>query len=486
MLRQGPAKTAKPFQVELDYDTWLQRYFPHVCTSPLGKRHHRLWQWFDSLEPGGSPPTPRVEIWPRGGAKSSTVELAIAYIGTKKDLPRRFVLYVCATQEQADLHVQAISNLLEELGVERQLTKHGHSRGWRRNQLRTADGFHVAGLGLDVAARGIKFDEFRPDLIVFDDVDSEEDTPKTVGKKIARITKKIIPAGATNKAILFIQNIIHEDSVVNQLKEGRAKFLHNREIPEPEVAVVGLQVTTEIQPNGESVYRITGGTATWEGQSLADCEQQINDQGYEEFLRESQHEIHATEGFVFNEKAFRIIKAGEWPDDLKTVRAWDFAATHGAGDYTVGVLGGYSPSTKGSYILDVRRGQWSPDEVENQLEECAEQDWETYGCRTVLVPDDPGSAGDFVVVQIRKLLPAYQVIGVNPDKKKAVRARGWAGCVNKGNAYLVEAGWNFEYIREHRKFREDEEHEHDDQIDPSADLFNKTAPTLTVPGWDVY
>lgn len=396
------------------------------------------------------------------------------------------MLYVCATQEQGDLHVQAIANLLEEMGVERNLNKHGHSRGWRRNQLRTACGFNVAALGLDVAARGIKFDEFRPDLIVFDDVDSEEDTPKTVAKKIQRLTKKIIPAGAVNKAILFVQNLIHEDSIVNQLKEGRAKFLHNRDIPEPEPAIVGLQVTTVKVDGGESVYRITAGVATWEGQSIAVCEQQINDQGYEEFLRESQHEIEATEGYIFNEKAFNIISAKDVPEDVKLLRSWDFASTHGAGDYTVGVLGGYSPSTKGSYVVDVRRGQWSPDEVENELESCAVSDWETYGVRRVTIPDDPGAAGTITVSQIQKLLRPFGCIvkGVarTSGKKKAVVARGWAGCVNKGNGYLVEAPWNFEFIREHRKFTDTDEHEHDDQVDAGSDNYNETAPNKN--GWD--
>lgn len=394
------------------------------------------------------------------------------------------MLYVCATQEQADLHVQSIATLLEEMGIERNLNKFGHSRGWRRNQLRTAAGFNVAALGLDTAARGIKLDEFRPDLIIFDDIDSEEDTPKTVLKKKQRITKKIIPAGAPNKAILIVQNLIHEDSIVNQLVENRAGFLHNREITPPEPAILGLQVETIKLASGESVYKIVGGIPTWAGQGIEECERQINDQGYEEFLQESQHEIHVREGYFFNADAFNIIPASEVPDDVQFARAWDIASTHGAGDWTVGVLGGWSKKKKGYYVLDVRRGQWAPDEVETEILAAAVFDWETYGCRTILYPDDPGSAGTVSLAQFKKILHAYRVLGKVPDKKKAIRARGVAGCVNKGNAYLVEAPWNFEFKREHRKFREDEEHEFDDQVDADADCYNHSAPKGKGGSWD--
>lgn len=396
------------------------------------------------------------------------------------------MLYVCATQEQADQHVQAISSLLEELGVDRKVSKHGHSRGWRRNQLRTADDFNVAALGLDTAARGIKFDSFRPDVIVFDDVDSEEDTPKTVAKKKARITTKIIPAGSPNKAIVFVQNLIHDDSIVNQLLENRAGFLHNREIPPVEPAVIGLQVAQEIDESGQQVYRVVGGKPTWLGQDLAACELQINDQGYEDFLRESQHEVHVSQGYVFNDQAFRYVEAHEVPAGLRLMRIWDFASTHGAGDYTVGTLMGYHAQSKTTYVLDVIRAQLAPDEVEALVIETAARDLDVYGCNTIRITDDPGQAGTYQTVQFRAKLRPYRVIVRPATGKKAVRARAWAKQVNSGNAILVKAAWNFEFTREHRKFREDEEHENDDQVDTGADGQNEFESKGEMPGWDVY
>src|SRR5882757_6493548 len=121
-------------ETDSNWEEWLQRCFPHVCVYGFGERHRRLWNWFDGLQ-DGQPRRPRVEAWPRGGAKSSTCELGCVRVAVK--LTRRFVLYVCETQDQADKHVQAIGEYLSQIGIARAIGVYGHSKGWRRNQLRT-------------------------------------------------------------------------------------------------------------------------------------------------------------------------------------------------------------------------------------------------------------------------------------------------------------------------------------------------------------
>ena len=146
-----------------DYEQWLKTHFQNVCSSPLAERHHRLWRWFQSLKTGEMVPA-QIEVWPRGGAKSSTADLGCAFLNhQKKEVKRHFVLYVCGTQEQAELHVQAIATLFEKLKVKRLLGKYNTSKGWRQDQLRTTTDFNVAAYGLDGASRGVKLDQYRPD-----------------------------------------------------------------------------------------------------------------------------------------------------------------------------------------------------------------------------------------------------------------------------------------------------------------------------------
>ncbi|HLO97371.1 MAG TPA: hypothetical protein VK171_02145, partial [Fimbriimonas sp.] len=221
LLKGLDPEAATPFYLQ-----FLHQRFPTIANKSLAERHHRLWKWFDSIELYFRVP-PRVEIWARGGAKSSTVELGVCYIACK--LTRRYVLYVSETQDQADKHVASIGSLLEDIGLDRSVNKYGSSKGWRRNQLRAANGFNVEALGLDTAARGIKLDEFRPDLIIFDDIDNREDNRKATEKKIRAITNSILPSGSSDCCSLFIQNLIIEDGVFARLVNNRADFLLDRE-----------------------------------------------------------------------------------------------------------------------------------------------------------------------------------------------------------------------------------------------------------------
>jgi len=272
---------------------WIAKHFPNIIH--FAPRHIRLWEWFRALQPGVKP-SAQVECWPRGGGKSSTVEMACADLS--QTCKRRFCLYLCATQDQADLHIQSIAAIMEHIGVSHQVNRFGRATGWRRDQLRTATGFNVAGYGLDTALRGIKIDQYRPDLIVFDDIDSTGDTSAETDRKIRAITDSVLPTGSTDCGILFVQNLMIPDGVVAQLVGNRADFLLDRSVPPPDPAVIGLEY--ERYYAGDRIqFRITGGTPTWEGQNLETCEAQLNEWGESAFLREAQHEIASHESDAY-------------------------------------------------------------------------------------------------------------------------------------------------------------------------------------------
>jgi hypothetical protein len=244
-----------------------------------------------------------VAIWPRGGAKSTSTELGCVAIAARER--RRYVLYVAMTQEQADDHVQNVAAMIESSEIEsrypdlatRDVNKFGSSKGWRRNRIRTASGFTIDALGLDTAARGVKLEEMRPDLIIFDDIDSETDSREVTEKKIKIITRKLIPAGSADVALLFVQNLVHKDSVIAQMADGRADFAADRYVSGPTPAIRGFDYERE----GVRTI-ITAGEATWpEGMSLERCQKMIDDMGVSAFLAECQHKVDQVTG----EKSFR-------------------------------------------------------------------------------------------------------------------------------------------------------------------------------------
>ena len=202
---------------------------------------------------------------------------------------------------------RSIASMMESMGIDRKLNPFGTAKGWKKSRLQTANGFNVVAFGLDVAARGTKIDNYRPDLIIFDDIDNEHDTPMAIQKKIDRITKSIIPAGSSDAAILFIQNLIHEDGVVGQLYTGKADFCQNRKVfMEP--AVIGMKYEVGIDHKlGINKYMITGGTASWEGQSLETCQKQMDEWGLRAFLTEAQHEVLSNAGTFFDVSKLSVI-----------------------------------------------------------------------------------------------------------------------------------------------------------------------------------
>lgn len=181
----------------------------------------------------------------------------------------------------------------------------------------TASGFIVDSLGLDRAVRGTKNVEYRPDLIIFDDVDGRTDTQKTTDKKIITISESIIPAGSPDAVIIFIQNQLLPDGVMSQLLDGRAEFLLNRITSGPYVAVEGLQRVQQ----SDGTYKVTGGRPTWPGgYGLDRVEFYINQWGPTAFDREAQHEIEKTGG-LYDHIEFQLIEWGKIPD-LERISVW--------------------------------------------------------------------------------------------------------------------------------------------------------------------
>lgn len=330
-------------RLESDYMEWLRGLFRRYITDrrtgeevPFAERHHEVWRWVWSIRPGVRP-RPFLAIWPRGGGKSTAAELAVVAMAARG--ARRYALYVSGIQDQADAHVTNIASLLESPAVaavypdlaSRMVGKYGHSRGWRRNRLRTRAKFTVDALGLDTAAaRGIKIEEQRPDLIVIDDLDGEHDSLATTRKKIRTLTRKILPAGSADLAVLFVQNLIIPHGIAARLAgvAGEpADFLADRIVSGPHRALDGMAYEQERRPDGSYRFVIVAGTPTWAGQDLATCQAMIDTYGITAFLHECQQEVQEQPGGIFSHLTYSHVDPDDVPPLIRTVVAVDPAVS---------------------------------------------------------------------------------------------------------------------------------------------------------------
>ncbi len=286
-------------ELERDWRAWLKKLFPHYFPAPFAPHHEEFWKWLWAVEPGERP-QPQVNVWARGHAKSTNAEAGVVALGARSK--KKYVLYVSGTQDQADDHVANIGDMLESPMLSelypslaaKSVNKYGHSQGWRRNRLRSSSGFTVDAIGLDTAARGRKLEEDRPDFMVLDDLDEESDSPHVTRRKIRALTRKLLPAGATDLAVLAVQNLVHTDSIFSRLVDGRADFLAERIVSGPIPAIRDLEYDEE---NPRLV--INSGVPTWEGMDLARCQEIADDEGKESFLVERQHSVEIVSGHVF-------------------------------------------------------------------------------------------------------------------------------------------------------------------------------------------
>ena len=305
----------------------LPEVYPAQFRSVFAPYHAEFWDFIDSIELGNPSPA-FISCWPRGAGKSTGAEVAAVELGAHNK--RKYCWYVRSTQDQADKSVENIQATLETPRIAEQypemheaaMSRIGRPKAWRRNRLMTASGYVIDGLGLDKAVRGVKTEEQRPDLIIFDDIDERHDTIKTTSKKIETLTQSIIPAGSKYVVVVFIQNMIIPDGVMAQLVDGRADFLlqHNISGPYPAIENLAYEQTS-------SGFDIVGGEPTWpDGQGLDVCQRQINTWGLTAFLREAQHEVDNSGG-MYDHIEFRYCQPSEVPDLVRVVVWCDPAVT---------------------------------------------------------------------------------------------------------------------------------------------------------------
>jgi predicted phage terminase large subunit-like protein len=172
----------------------------------------------------------------------------------------------------------------------------------------------------------------------------------------------------------------------------------------------------------------------------------------------------AIEGGLFKRQWFKPVSRHLVPIRFtKTVRYWDLAATEkllgSDPDWTVGLKAGITDHND-VYILDVIRERSGPDDIEKLVEQTARLDGRNVAIR---MEQEPGASGKSLIsTYARKILNAFDFRGKLASGDKVTRAMPAAACAQRGQVFMVEAGWNADFIEELAAF---DKGPHDDQVD---------------------
>lgn len=335
---------------------WLSYYLrPYYCDATgrpvaMAPHHAEFWQWAWQIERGRPPVIAGkeregiVSVWSREGAKSTSAEAAVTSLAARRK--RKYALYVCSQQTQADDHVQNIGDMMTGVRIaedypllaDRAVGAYG-PRSWRRSRLQSAIGFTVDALGLDTAMRGVKLGRERPDLIILDDIDDVTDSAYLTGQKRLRITRSLLPAGSGDTMVIAIQNLILRGGIFDRLVHGTAGFLQNAIVQGP---IPALRDCVIEKVDGKD--RITRGAPTWpQGQSVAVCQAYIDRYGEEAFRAECQHEVLLLSGLVhgkFSPGVHRWREELSYPRFTRMVGALDFGSEGETANESAGLVAG--------------------------------------------------------------------------------------------------------------------------------------------------
>lgn len=182
-------------------------------------------------------------------------------------------------------------------------------------------------------------------------------------------------------------------------------------------------------------------------------------------------------GGMFKVEHFHVLNHA--PPDIeisRTVRYWDKAGTTDGGAFTVGLK--MCKTIHGKYvILDVKRGQWSAEERERIIRNCAMNDGQEV---EVFVEQEPGSGGKESAEGTIRNLAGFSCTAERPTGDKVFRADPFSVQVNNGNVLFAPGEWHHDLIEEYRNFPFST---YKDQVDSGSGAFNTLVGKKEAKSW---
>ena len=187
---------------------------------------------------------------PRGHAKSTNFTFkdslhAILYAY------KHYILILSDSSEQAEGFLDDIKTELEDNG--NIIMDFGSLKGekaWRTGVILTKTDIKAEAIGSGKKVRGRRHRNWRPDLIVLDDIENDENvnTPEQRRKLKNWFDKAVSKAGDTYTDIMYIGTILHYDSLLNNvLQNPRYKTKKYR-------AVISEATNTKLWDEWEGIY----------------------------------------------------------------------------------------------------------------------------------------------------------------------------------------------------------------------------------------
>ena len=289
------AKLDRVRNLEKDYVSWFEYYFPEFASVKCAWFHKRMANTVINNQ--------RLryltELY-RSAGKSVHIDMGLPlflYL-VKRDL--KFMLLVGETEPKAK---QLLSGIQAELQFNNRIKNdygEKYSQGsWADGDFTTADGTKFMSLGFGQNPRGAREGANRPDYIVVDDVDSKKhvNNDRLMRESVDYITEDVWGCFDTNSTgterFIFANNNFHKNSITNRLKnffkETITKSKQRKESSNTKYKVLTVKAVKDLK-EFEPEWPEKSGAEYWK--------EKFDNMPYRSFMREYMH-THIEDGAIF-------------------------------------------------------------------------------------------------------------------------------------------------------------------------------------------
>ncbi len=361
------------------FEYFVATYFPHYVRHPSKSQLHEYL--FTALPKATTEPDSVLLAIaaPRGEAKSTIVsQLYTLYrLITHKT---HFSLIVMDSIDQAYPMLEAIKAELDSnprLKIDFPKV-FGQGRVWQAGTIVTANNIKVQVAGAGKRLRGLRHGAYRPDLVILDDIENDENvrSPDQRDKLHNWLKKTIMPLGAAGEKldIIYIGTILHYDSVLNRTLNNAAWRAARFK------AVITMPDNMALWDEWEAIFKSKdlagadrfyhnnkkamdkGAVVSWAARPILALMKIRARDGHDAFDSEYQNDPTAGEDAPFNHAVHYWHKL---PDGLTLFGACDPSlGKHGASrDPSAIVVGGYHRASGKLYIIEADIKKRLPDKI---------------------------------------------------------------------------------------------------------------------------
>ena len=414
---------------------------------------------------------------PRGHAKSTTISYAYL-LAAMLFRERSFALLVSDTETQAAMF---LSDIKAELRENEDLIHLFQVKSFVKDTetdiiIEFEDGvqFRILVRGAEQRVRGLKWGSKRPDLIICDDLEGDEQVLNKERREKLRkwFEGALLPSRSREGIVRIVGTVLHMDSLLNRLlPEDSNPNTVKTPLKSYDKRTRGYTwKSVRYRAHDESFTNILWGSR-YDEDYFKSIRQRLVDQGIPEVYSQEYLNYPIDESTAFFKRQdfceipdFLLREIKEKRRNLNYYAAVDFAvSTADRSDYTVIAIAGVDENGR-MYVLDIRRGRWDSLQIIDEMFAVQKRyDPELFAVERGTIEK---SIGPILRNEMLVRNSYLKLHALTPTKDKQSRARGIQARIRASSVLFdKEAHWYPDLEDEMVRFPRAR---HDDQVDALA------------------